>query len=116
MEGSHAKEDSEEWNNKVGIICRQTIYSEEEAANHLQKCNGNVEDVLDSYIDVPECTEDKNALTGSVNQEIFKQIRNVMDTASRTYRESKGLEEIELRRQEEQKANKASMVIKEKED
>ena len=39
------------------------------------------------------------------NQEIFKQIRSVMDNASRSYRESKGLEEIELRRQEEQMKN-----------
>jgi len=96
---------TEEWNNKVAIICRQTIYTEDEASTQLQMCNGSIEEVINSYVEVPENKGVENVVTGSVNQEIFKQIRLVMDNASRSYRESKGLEEIELRRQEEQMKN-----------
>lgn len=116
MEGTKEKEISEEWINKVGIICRQTNYTEDEASDNLRLCNGNVEEVLNTYVEVPEITEDKNAVSGSVNQEIFKQIRSVMDKASKAYRETKGLEEIELRRQEEQKKNKSRDAMKEKAD
>lgn len=92
--------DREEWNMKIGIICRQTSYTEEEASEQLKLSNGDILNVLSTYVEVPESTEDSNKLSTTVNQEIFNQIRSVMDTASKTYRESKGLEDIERRRQE----------------
>ena len=102
MEVTNKNDNTEEWNNKIGIICRQTTYTEEEASEQLKICNGDILEVLSSYVEVPESTVDANKLTTSVNQEIFNQIRTVMDTASKTYRESKGLEEIERRRQQQQ--------------
>lgn len=94
------KYNTEEWKNKVEIVCRQTMYTEEEASLQLQTHEGNLEQVINAYIEVPEKTPDQNVVKGSVNQEIFKQIRTVMDDASKTYRESKGLEELEQRRQQ----------------
>ena len=106
-------ENPEEWNNKVAIICRQTTYTEDEASTNLRMCGGNLEKVINTYIDVPENNVDENKISGSVNQEIFKQIRIVMDNASKTYRESKGLEEIEMKRQEQSRLQ-SNTIEKEK--
>jgi hypothetical protein len=99
---------SEEWKSKIGIICRQTSYTEDEALSYLEEHKGDVEKVLCSYVDAPsqDSSKDKNIISSSVNQEIFKQIRTVMDDASRNYRKAKGLEEMELKRQEQQKSDK----------
>lgn len=92
------EEESESLRKKIEVVCRQTDYSEEEAARHLSTFQGNIEKVINFYIDAP-APEDNSVMKKSAHQEIFKQIRTVMDDASKAYRESKGLEEMEQRRQ-----------------
>ena len=94
----HEEESDETLRKKIEVVCRQTDYSEEEAAQHLSTFQGNIEKVINFYIDAP-VPEDDSVIKKSAHQEIFKQIRTVMDEASKAYRESKGLEEMEQRRQ-----------------
>ena len=108
-------ENTEDWENKIGIICRQTSYTKEEAHAQLELHKGDVEKVLCVFVEAPvqENASDNDKIKSSVNQEIFKQIREVMDDASRKYRISKGLEEMEINRQ---KQNTTSNPAKEKND
>ena len=61
----------------VGVVMRQTQYTREEAEESLKK-NGTIEACIKEYLDVKE----KPPEPVSVNQGIFKSIREFIDNAS----------------------------------
>ena len=62
----------------VSIILRQTDLTEEDAKKCLQKHNGDYVKVLEEFFGIKK-TEKK---TSTVNQQIYKEIRTVMDDAA----------------------------------
>ena len=83
---------------EVDMILRQTDYSLETAAQKLQEHNNDVMAVIREYMApaaAPAATKDlKKGTTVSVNQQIYKEIRIMMDAAAKTY---------ELKKQNENK-------------
>ena len=67
---------------KISIIMRQTDYSREVALEKLQVFDFNEINVIKDYVGIKE--KPTNKVT-SVNQEIYKQIRNRLNTAMRDY-------------------------------
>lgn len=59
----------------IQLIKRQTMLKEEEIVTQLMKHNGNHMDVISEYLGIPKSTP--KPIT-SVNQEIYRQIRNKM--------------------------------------
>jgi hypothetical protein len=70
-------------NKKVSIICNQTNISEEEALQLLKKNNYNEIEVIKLYLGIPK---KKPLKINSVNQEIYKQIRERMGQVTKEYR------------------------------
>ena len=67
----------------VNMICRQTELSEDEAKKQLEEVNYDYMKVLNKYFGVIEKQkEDK----GSTNQQIYGEIRNLMDTGAKNFR------------------------------
>jgi hypothetical protein len=69
---------------KTQKILRQTDYSEEEAIKKLKEYNYDEILVIKSYFGI---TDKKSNHIKSVNQEIYKQLRNKLDTSMRDYKE-----------------------------
>ena len=81
-------------NEYIQLICRQTDLTEEEARNKLEENNYNYMLVLNEYFEIEnKCeTEDENKTT---NQQIYGQIRNLMDTGAKKFRvEQERVEQI----------------------
>lgn len=78
-------------NNKVQCIMRQTDYTEEFATERLALHNGDHIAVIREYMGITEKKEPGQV--GSLNQEIYKQIRGKLDTSMREYNERKELAE-----------------------
>jgi len=74
---------------EIDMILRQTDYSIETATQKLQQHNNDVMAVIREYMapaDAPAATTDlKKGTTVSVNQQIYKEIRVMMDAAAKTY-------------------------------
>lgn len=68
-------------NELINIITRQTDLSHEDAKNKLENNNGNYIKVLEEYYGIIK-KQDK-CLT--INQQIYKEIRHVMDNASHRF-------------------------------
>jgi hypothetical protein len=65
----------EDADNMINIIMRQTTYSREEAVAKLETHNNDMFKVLRDFMRIPE----KNPVpTGSLNQTIYKEIRNTL--------------------------------------
>lgn len=75
---------TDEIHEKTQKIMRQTDYSEDEAIKKLREFNFDEILVIKSYFGI---TEKKHNNIKSVNQEIYKQLRNRLDTSMRDYRE-----------------------------
>ena len=71
--------DQSESNTNIEIIMRQTDYSYEEAKNKLQLHNNNITEVIRLYLkpETSDTPEIKPQL--SMNQQIYKEIRSLMD-------------------------------------
>jgi hypothetical protein len=69
-------------NNMIQIILRQTDYSEEVAREKLKEHNFNEIAVIKAYFGI---VEKKPAELKSINQEIYKQIRYKLDSNMRDY-------------------------------
>jgi len=67
----------------VNMICRQTDYTEEEAREKLEKNNYNYQIVLNEYFGIKEPPKKEQ----STNQQIYGEIRNLMDTGAKRFRE-----------------------------
>ena len=72
-------------NEYIQLICRQTDLTEEESRNKLEENNYNYMIVLNEYFKIEDKgeTEDENKTT---NQQIYGQIRNLMDTGAKKFR------------------------------
>lgn len=74
----------ENQNENIAIIVRQTDLTEDEAKNRLEQHNGDYIKVLEEFFGIKK----KQSNTLTVNQQIYKEIRTVMDDAAfRFYKE-----------------------------
>lgn len=62
----------------IGMICRQTTYTEEEAETQL-KIHGDVVKVLEHFHGIQHRDTTKDKITQSVNQAIYAELRHFMD-------------------------------------
>lgn len=89
--------------NMRNLVMRQTDYDETTADLMLERHNYDVMAVVRGFLN-PEPVEEKNSkndLVVSANQQIYGEIRNMMDNASTNYRRQKEAEEMrEMMRQE----------------
>jgi hypothetical protein len=74
--------ETNEFNKKLQIILRQTDYTEEIAKLKLKDFNNDHLDVIRNYFGI---TEKKAPKIVSVNQEIYKQLRNQHNTNMKDY-------------------------------
>lgn len=78
--------ESEDINNKVQIILRQTDLSEEVAREKLKEANFDHIVVIKSFLGI---TEKKALPIKSKNQEIYKQLRYKLDSSMREFNTKK---------------------------
>jgi hypothetical protein len=69
---------------KIQMIIRQTDYTEEVAREKLKIFDFNEISVIKDFLGI---TEKKTLQVKSINQEIYKQLRNHLDGAIRNYKE-----------------------------
>lgn len=74
--------ETEDIENKIQVILRQTDYSEEVAREKLKENNFDHILVIKSFMGI---TEKKAPPIKSVNQEIYKQLRYKLDSSMREY-------------------------------
>jgi len=74
--------ETEDIENKIQIILRQTDYSEDVAREKLKGSNFDHILVIKSFMGI---TEKKTEPIKSVNQEIYKQLRYKLDSSMREY-------------------------------
>jgi len=74
--------ETEDIENKIQIILRQTDYSEEVAREKLKELNFDHILVIKSFMGI---TEKKALPIKSINQEIYKQLRYKLDSSMREY-------------------------------
>lgn len=67
----------------VNMICRQTDYTQDEAREKLEKNNYNYQLVLNEYFGIKESPKKEK----TTNQQIYGEIRNLMDTGARNFRQ-----------------------------
>jgi hypothetical protein len=67
----------------VQVVCRQTELTTDEAREMLEKEQYNYMKVLNDYFEIKET---KKEISSSVNQQIYGEIRNLMDTGAKSYR------------------------------
>lgn len=86
---------NEPLNEVIQIVCRQTELTEEEAKDRLEKEQYNYMKVLNDYFGIKDTSKNKNRLsTLSTNQQIYGEIRNLMDSGARSFRKEQ--EKVEL--------------------
>ena len=74
-------------NEIVELVLRQTDYSKEDAILNLELNNYNFHKVIKEYMTPETNQEDRNDEKKiNVNQQIFKEIRNMMDSGERNKR------------------------------
>jgi len=71
------------FNEIIQIVCRQTELTEEEARERLEKEQYNHMKVLNDYFGFKEIKPENKS---SINQQIYGEIRSLMDTSSRNFR------------------------------
>ena len=80
--------------NMRNIVMRQTDYDEETADEKLTIHNYDVVAVVRDFMNpIPLVTDTNNSVVESVNQQIYGEIRGMMDNASWKYRKNKEYEE-----------------------
>jgi hypothetical protein len=72
--------ESDQINEKIQIILRQTDYTEEIAREKLKEYNYNQVAVIKSYFGIPE---KKERIAKSLNQEIYKHLREKFNETKR---------------------------------
>ena len=80
----------------ISMIMRQTDYTRETAKQKLQEHNNNIMSVIREYMAPPTSVLTSGLTPGhapvpknSVNQQIYKEIRGLMDDAARNYANKK---------------------------
>lgn len=93
------------YEDKINIIMTQTIYSYNETVDKLKQHNFNHISVIKEYIGCDNTKNQNNKIT-SVNQEIYKQIRQKMDITSYHDKNQLNIEHIKQNMiEEEEKQN-----------
>ena len=97
----------------VQVICRQTELTEEEAKYQLEECNYDCNSVLNKYFGVePKCKKKST----NVNEIIYGEIRNLMDTGARRFRmEQEKAQYIQKMKERMEEKQKQQMMQKQKE-
>ena len=72
----------------INCILRQTNLSDTEAEKLLEENNNNAFKAIKQHYGIKEKKESTQEKV-SVNQQIYKEIRTFMDSASKTYRDKK---------------------------
>ena len=99
-------------NEYIQLICRQTDLTEEESRNKLEENNYNYMLVLSEYFKI-ESKDDKEAENKTTNQEIYGQIRNLMDTGAKQFRmEQERVEQIKKMNEMREKMMKEKNIKK----
>jgi hypothetical protein len=106
--------------NLVDVVLRQTDYTEEKAIEKLKEHNNDIIAIVREYmcgsaIKKPNTIDTSNK---STNQQIYGEIRNLMDDAAKTYKAKKDLEKrredyiafMKLQAQAQQQAQKEGAV------
>ena len=101
----------------INVICRQTELSEEEAKQQLEECNYDCNVVLNKYFGIKE----KEPVKQNVNQIIYSEIRNMMDTGARNFRaeqeKAKYIQKMQEQMQQRQKEREQqTQKVKEKQE
>ena len=84
--------DIEKREEQLGMILRQTDYSKETAEHKLIEFNNDIMAVIRDYMKPSASPTQLNTspiIKSSKNQQIYKEIRIMMDNASRNYEEKK---------------------------
>jgi len=74
-----------------GLVMRQTDYDAEVASQKLKDHNNDILAIVREYMGPPQAQDSTKKAT--TNQQIFTEIRTMMDDAAATYRVKKALEE-----------------------
>ena len=82
MEDNISLVETDQIENKVQIILRQTDYSEEKAIEKLKEYGFDEIATIKAYLGI---TEKKAPQITSINQEIYKQLRFKLDSSMRDY-------------------------------
>ena len=92
----------------INMVCRQTELSSEEAKIELEEVNYDYMKVLNKYFNF-EKKETTN--TNSINQNIYGEIRNLMDTGAKNFRvEQERNEHLQKVKDAREKIIKAQML------
>lgn len=72
----------------VNMVCRQTDYDEDTAREKLEVVNYNYEIVLNDFHGITNKNSDSNITKNNLttNQQIYGEIRNLMDVGARKFR------------------------------
>lgn len=92
----------------VNMICRQTELSKEEAKKQLEEANYDYMKVLNKYFGVIEKQKEEK---GSTNQQIYGEIRNLMDTGAKNFRlERERNEQIQKMKEKQEEIYRQKMA------
>ena len=78
--------------NLIDVIIRQTDYTEEKAIEKLTEHKNDVLAIVREYMGVVKPPTRNEVVKSSMNQQIFSEIRNLMDDAAKTYQAKKAYE------------------------
>jgi len=67
----------------IQVVCRQTELTPNEAKERLEKEQYNYMKVLNDYFEI---TDSKTETTNTINQQIYGEIRTLMDTGAKNFR------------------------------
>lgn len=85
--------ETNEIDEKIQIVLRQTDYTADQAKEKLEAFNYNEINVIKDYMGIDmKKQESNNKQSSSINQQIYKQIRTKLDGSMREYREKKKTE------------------------
>jgi len=70
---------------QINMIMRQTDYTKEISEEKLKEHNNDIMSVMREYMGPSKISSKPASSKFSVNQQIFKEIRGMMDDASKTY-------------------------------
>ena len=85
----------------IEMVMRQTNYTYEESKYHLENNNNNYMKVIKEALGI--CHDKKEKPITSINQHIYKEIRELMDSASNNFR---------INQEREKKREMAVMMLK----
>lgn len=71
----------------ISIVMRQTGYDENEAKDKLQQYNNDIMKVIEEYLEIPKKKEEPKIV--SVNQEKYRQFRNLVSESNKNIRNNK---------------------------